>query len=552
MGYLGLTPTTAQQNYLNIDDISGSFNGTTTSFALQVGGVAPTPFPVTNSCLISVGGVVQQPDDTGTDGFRISGGNIIFSSAPGTGEDFFGLVLAGADYLNVGANFPDGTVGNPSITFDSDLNTGIYHPSADSIAITSGGTAALTIDSNRRVGIGTTSPVTTLEVQNSTDPKIRIGDGIRHFEVHGGSATQNTGIGTDYNSGFNFFVNGESNVAATIDSSGRLLIGTDSATTIGSAASRIQSEVTSAQWGLSSVRNTNDSLPSAISFAKSRGTAAGSFTAVQNGDGLGGLYFYGANGSDYSNLGATISAEVDGTPFSGGDTSDLPGRLVFSTASDGSGSATERMRIRRDGNVGIANNGNDNVRLFVNAPVSDSNNWSIFGNNAAGTNAFGVRGDGAIYCGLLSLSPYNLTTAGAANAVLMSDGYFYRSTSSAKYKKDIETIDYAYSEALLNCRPVWYRSTSNADNPEWGWWGFIAEEVASIDPRLVHWKTTEPVAQENGTPKHAPCEPEPEGVAYDRFVPHLLNLIKRQKEQIEAQGTAITALEARLSALEAQ
>ena len=173
MGYLGLTPTTAQQNYLNIDDISGSFNGTTTSFALQVGGVAPTPFPVTNSCLISVGGVVQQPDDTGTDGFRISGGNIIFSSAPGTGEDFFGLVLAGADYLNVGANFPDGTVGTPSITFESDLNTGIYHPSADSIAITNGGTAALTIDSNRRVGIGTTSPVRDLHVHGTnTDSEI--------------------------------------------------------------------------------------------------------------------------------------------------------------------------------------------------------------------------------------------------------------------------------------------------------------------------------------------------------------------------------------------
>jgi hypothetical protein len=226
------------------------------------------------------------------------------------------------------------------------------------------------------------------------------------------------------------------------------------------------------------------------------------------------------------------------------------GTLKFSTTADGASSPTERMRIRNDGNVGIANNGNANVRLFVNAPVSDSNNWSIFGNNAAGTNALGVRGDGAIYCGLLSHSPYNLLTAGAANAVLMSDGYFYRSTSSAKYKKDIETIDYAYSEALLNCRPVWYRSTSNADNPEWGWWGFIAEEVASIDPRLVHWKTTEPVAQENGTPKHAPCEPEPEGVAYDRFVPHLLNLIKRQKERIETLETQNASFEARLTALE--
>ena len=138
MGYIGLSPTAAQQNYLTIDDISSSFNGSTTSFALQVGGVAPSPFPVTNSCLISVGGVIQNPDDTGTEGFRISGTNIVFSSAPGSGQDFFGVVLAGADYLNVGANFPAGTIGNPSITFDGDLDTGIYRPSTNELGFVSG------------------------------------------------------------------------------------------------------------------------------------------------------------------------------------------------------------------------------------------------------------------------------------------------------------------------------------------------------------------------------------------------------------------------------
>ncbi len=59
----------------------------------------------------------------------------------------------------------------------------------------------------------------------------------------------------------------------------------------------------------------------------------------------------------------------------------------------------------------------------------------------------------------------------------------------------------------------------------------------------VHWKTIEVTYDEKGSAVETPCDPEPEGVAYDRFVPHLLNLIKRQKEQIEA-------MEARLSALE--
>ena len=57
---------------------------------------------------------------------------------------------------------------------------------------------------------------------------------------------------------------------------------------------------------------------------------------------------------------------------------------------------------------------------------------------------------------------------------------------------------------------------------------------------------------ENGNVVSTPCEPEPEGVQYDRFVPHLLNLVKRQKEQIETQAASIAALEARLTALEGQ
>ena len=37
--------------------------------------------------------------------------------------------------------------------------------------------------------------------------------------------------------------------------------------------------------------------------------------------------------------------------------------------------------------------------------------------------------------------------------------------------------------------------------------------------------------------------PEPTSVQYDRFVPHLINLVKRQKAQIEALETRISALE---------
>ena len=118
-----------------------------------------------------------------------------------------------------------------------------------------------------------------------------------------------------------------------------------------------------------------------------------------------------------------------------------------------------------------------------------------------------------------------------------------------------------YADAFLNCRPVWYQSSSMGDNPNYGWWGCIAEEVAEIDPRLVQWsnETTSVVdaVDENGTElfeddgitrqkmrvKTQHSEPQPESVSYERFVPHLINLIKRQKEQIEAMEVRISELE---------
>ena len=149
------------------------------------------------------------------------------------------------------------------------------------------------------------------------------------------------------------------------------------------------------------------------------------------------------------------------------------------------------------------------------------------------------------------LGVYNFTLASSANVHVDSGGLIRRVTSSAKYKTNIETIEDSYADALLNCRPVWYQSTCEGDNPDYSWWGFIAEEVAEIDPRLVHWKTTNVTYDEDGRAVEAPCDPEAEGVLYDRFVPHLLNLVKRQKTRIETLETQYADLLARVTALEA-
>ena len=84
------------------------------------------------------------------------------------------------------------------------------------------------------------------------------------------------------------------------------------------------------------------------------------------------------------------------------------------------------------------------------------------------------------------------TTASAANAFIdnASAGYanqLLRSTSSAKYKTDVEDLQTDFSQKIYDLRTVWYRSTADADRKDWSWYGLIAEEVAAIEPRLVHW-----------------------------------------------------------------
>ena len=132
--------------YKTVDDVSSSFNGSTTTFALTVGGSAPVPFPkYETQLIISVGGVVQEP---GT-GFTLSGTNIVFGSAPASGESFFGVILAAADYLNAGGTFPDGTNTVPSITFSDDTDTGLFRSGSGLISVSSNGTKIATFPTSQ-------------------------------------------------------------------------------------------------------------------------------------------------------------------------------------------------------------------------------------------------------------------------------------------------------------------------------------------------------------------------------------------------------------------
>ena len=149
MPYIG-NDIRSNEDYKIIDDISSGFNGSATSFALQVGGSAPVPFPKFESqLLISVNGVIQEPDPSGSAGFKLSGTNIVFSSAPTNGHAFFGVIYAGADYVNAGGTFPDGSASVPSITFSTDTDTGIFRSGSGLVSIASNGTKVATFPTSQ-------------------------------------------------------------------------------------------------------------------------------------------------------------------------------------------------------------------------------------------------------------------------------------------------------------------------------------------------------------------------------------------------------------------
>jgi hypothetical protein len=381
------------------------------------------------------------------------------------------------------------------------LNLGGY----DGIVFAAGASALgaqterMRIDSSGRVGIGTTSPTRQLHIHNDTAAYLQlttsgsISGASGGFQlIHNGAGDLRANLVQRENAPMTFSTNDTERVR--IDSSGRLLVGTS--TNIGSQ--NIQIGTAQGTLGLYKFANNDDG--GELTFATSRNGTVGSQTIVNNNDFLGRMFFRGSDGSAFIR-GAEIACRVDGTPGA----NDMPGRLVFSTTADGASSPTERMRIQADGNIN------------------------------------------------LNSTVYDNTTVNAANMFVNSGPIhqIYRSTSSIKYKTNVETIEDSYSDAILGCRPVWYRSLCSGDNKDYGYWGFIAEEVAAVDPRLVFWTTEKSVVHEDGTESTVKLEePIADGVQYDRFVPHLLNLIKRQQQAIETLEATNASLEARLTALE--
>ena len=233
MAYLGQQPVVGR--YILLDQISGGFNGTASGFTMSTAGGAQGVIPgLAQNVLLSLGGVIQQP---GVD-YSISGSGLTFTTPPVSGTTFFATVLGDAQSVGTPSDgtvtpasiasgydfaFPNlnvtgvvtiasGSAASPSLTFTGDLNTGLYSPGADQVAVATNGTRRLLISDG--------------QIQANTLFSVAMG-GVGFQTIFRNGANEDNYISQGA-SGFTLFRNHNGSEYMRLDSSGRLGIGTSS------------------------------------------------------------------------------------------------------------------------------------------------------------------------------------------------------------------------------------------------------------------------------------------------------------------------------------
>ena len=350
-GFVALdSPSVAGNNTLTLPENNGSAQqllgnditaGVVTFTSVTVNRNGDLTVPGT----ISIGGTLTYEDVTSVDsvgivtarsGVRINGGGLTIIGDT-TGLKTSGISTLGGDVSITG-------VTTISYTGTSQYGLDVYNPTSGS--------------SGARVRAGDNDSQYAFLVEN--------GSGTNLFEVLAG------GGGARLRSGDLFILDkishyGESDThirfpandtisletagseRVRIDSSGRILI--DHTADVGSGKLQLFTKTADALDILSFDNTAADG--GRLTFYRNRNTTYGSNTKLAGDDSLGRIDFRGMNteGTDNYEIGASIRAEVDGTPGSGSDANDMPGRLMFFTTPDGSDSPSERLTINQAGNA---------------------------------------------------------------------------------------------------------------------------------------------------------------------------------------------------------
>ena len=491
---------------------------------------------------------------------------------------------------------PLGAAATPSLTFTGDLNTGIYSPGADQVAISTGGTGRLFIDAAGLVGIGTSSPSNILHVSGTSGtPALfeRTGSNGVFIGLKDGSVN-NVFLGNT-NGVFSVQTPGSSfSDKLVVTSAGLVGIGTtiplekleiqDGSISVGSSANTSQANTLIAGYGyiLSGTKYGNTSIRS----------------TYNNANNLSSLEFYTSSSATAS----TERARIDSS-----------GRLLVGTSSARSnvnleaGDRTPHVQIETSTNsynngISIINNSADGYAPQLTLGLSLANGIGSNGNvapvnpaaigmiNFVGNDgdqfltgarvegvADGVTGNGDMPTRLV----FSTTADGAASPTERM-----RITSSGS----VQSTNWTFSPSAINSRAVYF-----ATDPNWGGaggGGLVAINTSNgvvLGVSATSWASysdirmkTDLVPIENGLTKVSTLRavtgryntddantsrsfliaqdvekvlpeavesgnPDALGLRYTEVIPLLVAALKESKERIEQLETEMAAVKAQLS-----
>lgn len=100
--------------------------------------------------------------------------------AAGSGNWNCYMVGAAPSFFNHQVQIAAGSAGTPAVSTNGDTDTGVYFPSANALSLVTGGADRIRLDSTGRVGIGTTTPQSILDIRKggtSTTPTLVLSSG---------------------------------------------------------------------------------------------------------------------------------------------------------------------------------------------------------------------------------------------------------------------------------------------------------------------------------------------------------------------------------------
>ena len=498
------------------------------------------------------------------------------------------IIQLDGEYTTIGLE--NGSAAAPSLFFkDSGTDTGLLSPGANSVAISTGGTRRLTVDSSGRLLVGGTASQAVMgldsRVQQQGLTDITSAHSItRHSNDTGGArlnlaksrATAVDGVtivqdgdtvgqlnfigadGTDLaprvatirgavdgTPGANdmpgrlvFETTADGSSGPTervqINSSGQVLINHSTAAAIRGLSPALAVNTPDSSASISIVRQGNDAGDARLLFGKNRNASPTGNTILVDGDPLGEIVFCGNDGTDMNSRGAEITVAADGTPGA----NDMPTSLTFAVAKSGDNIPTERFKIYQTGQPNYFTDSNYNIRSARN--TSSESILQVKANASSvtdGVNKFVVKADGDCE---------NINNR-------------YGSLSDVKLKENIVDAGSQWDDLkAIKVKKYNYKAeTSHGTHTQIG---VIAQEIELICPGLVSEnKDTEtveipildsegnPVLDDEGNPRVKYKEQETgevtKTVGYSVLYMKAVKALQEAMERIEQLETKVAALE---------